>query len=336
MEPLVSILIPAYNSAPWVAESIRSALDQTWARKEIIIIDDGSVDRTFAIAQQFAASNVMVLTQENRGVCAARNRASELAQGDYIQWLDADDLLAPDKIEKQLQVARGLPSKGTLLSGAWGSFMYRVSNAKFRPTPLWSDLTPVEWLVRKMGRNLHMQTATWLVTRELTEAAGPWDTRILRDNDGEYFSRMILLSDGIRFVPDAKVFYRTTDSTRVSHIGRSKSKIEAQFLSMELHVKYVCSLEDSERTRAACVQYLQERLPNSYPYCPEVVAKAQDLARSLGGELQIPRLRWKYAWTQPLVGYKAAKHVQYMMPQLKVSLLRLWDKLLFTLERRRA
>ncbi len=336
MEPLVSILIPAYNSAPWVAESIRSALDQTWARKEIIIIDDGSVDRTFAIARQFAASNVMVLTQENRGVCAARNRASELAQGDYIQWLDADDLLAPDKIEKQLQVARGLPSKRTLLSGAWGSFMYRASNAKFWPTPLWSDLTPVEWLVRKMGRNLHMQTATWLVTRELTEAAGPWDTRILRDNDGEYFSRMILLSDGIRFVPDAKVFYRTTDSTRVSHIGRSKSKIEAQFLSMELHVKYVCSLENSERTRAACVQYLQERLPNSYPYCPEVVAKAQDLARSLGGELQIPRLRWKYAWTQPLVGYKAAKHVQYMMPQLKVSLLRLWDKLLFTLERRRA
>jgi hypothetical protein len=122
----------------------------------------------------------------------------------------------------------------------------------------------------------------------------------------------------------------------VSHIGRSKSRIEAQFLSMELHVKYIRSLEDSERTRAACVQYLQERLPNSYPYCPEVVAKAQDLARSLGGELQIPRLRWKYAWTQPLVGYKAAKHVQYMMPQLKVSLLRLWDKLLFTLERRRA
>ncbi len=336
MEPLVSILIPAYNSAPWVAESIRSALDQTWARKEIIIIDDGSVDRTFAIARQFAASNVMVLTQENRGVCAARNRASELAQGDYIQWLDADDLLAPDKIEKQLQVARGLPSKRTLLSGAWGSFMYRVSNAKFWPTPLWSDLTPVEWLVRKMGRNLHMQTATWLVTRELTEAAGPWDTRILRDNDGEYFSRMILLSDGIRFVPDAKVFYRTTDSTRVSHIGRSKSKIEAQFLSMELHVKYIRSLEDSERTRAACVRYLQIRLPNSYPDCPEVVAKAQDLARTLGSELEVPRLRWKYAWTQPLVGYKGAKRVQYLLPQLKVSLLRLWDKLLFTLERRRA
>ncbi len=332
MEPLVSILIPAYNSAPWVAESIRSALDQTWARKEIIIIDDGSVDRTFAIARQFAASNVMVLTQENRGVCAARNRASELAQGDYIQWLDADDLLAPDKIEKQLQVARGLPSKRTLLSGAWGSFMYRVSNAKFWPTPLWSDLTPVEWLVRKMGRNLHMQTATWLVTRELTEAAGPWDTRILRDNDGEYFSRMILLSDGIRFVPDAKVFYRTTDSTRVSHIGRSKSKIEAQFLSMELHVKYIRSLEDSERTRAACVQYLQERLPNSYPHCPEVVAKAQDLARTLGGELQIPTLRWKYAWMQPLVGYNAAKRLQLALPQLKVDLLRRYDRILHQIQ----
>ncbi len=136
MKPLVSVLIPAYNSAPWIAESIRSALDQTWQRKEIIVIDDGSRDRTFAIAQQFAAKEVRVVTQKNQGVCSARNRAFELAHGDYIQWLDADDLLAPEKIEKQLQAAADLPSKRTLLSAAGGSFVYRVSRAKFCRTAL--------------------------------------------------------------------------------------------------------------------------------------------------------------------------------------------------------
>lgn len=332
MKPLVSILIPAYNTATWIAESIRSTLDQTWARKEVIVIDDGSQDRTLAIARQFASQGVAVVSQENLGVCAARNRAFKMAQGDYIQWLDADDLLAPDKIEKQMKVVERLDSKRVLLSSPWGSFMYRVSKARFHPTPLWGNLSPLEWLLRKMGQNLHMQTATWLVTRELTEAAGAWDTRILRDNDGEYFSRMILLSDGVQFVPDAKVFYRKTDRTRVSHIGRSKPKIESQFLSMQLHVKYLRSLEDSERTRAACVRYLQVRLSNSYPDCPEVVAKAQDLARSLGGELLIPRLRWKYAWMQPLVGYNAAKRVQLALPQLKVALLRMYDRILYQMQ----
>src|SRR5438876_7489334 len=105
MEPLVSILIPAYNAERWIAETIQSALAQTWSKKEIIIVDDGSRDQTLAVAQQFTSRNVLVVTQENQGAAAARNRALEPCQGEYIQWLDADDLLAPDKIARQMNKA---------------------------------------------------------------------------------------------------------------------------------------------------------------------------------------------------------------------------------------
>jgi len=101
MQPLVSILIPAYNSEEWIGETIRSAVEQTWPRKEVIVVDDGSRDGTLAAAKVLASKEVTVVTQENQGVCAARNHALRLCQGDYIQWLDADDLLAPDKIERQ-------------------------------------------------------------------------------------------------------------------------------------------------------------------------------------------------------------------------------------------
>ena len=101
MKPLVSILIPAYNAAEWIAESLRSAMEQTWPRKEIIVVDDGSRDRTAEVARRFASNEVAVVSIENQGAAAARNHALQLAQGDYIQWLDADDLLAPDKIERQ-------------------------------------------------------------------------------------------------------------------------------------------------------------------------------------------------------------------------------------------
>src|SRR5947207_14277041 len=98
MKPLVSILIPGYNAERWIGDSIRSALAQTWPRKEIIIVDDGSRDRTLSVAQQFACGNVLVVSQPNQGASAARNKGYELCQGDYIQWLDADDLLSADKV----------------------------------------------------------------------------------------------------------------------------------------------------------------------------------------------------------------------------------------------
>src|SRR5262245_2008001 len=146
MAPLVSILIPAYNAERWIAETLQSALGQTWGRKEIIVVDDGSSDGTLAAALRFESNEVRVVMQPNQGAAAARNKALSLSQGDYIQWLDADDLLAPDKISKQIETVGGSVGQRTLLSGPWAYFCYRTSAAKFNPTPLWCDLSPVEWM----------------------------------------------------------------------------------------------------------------------------------------------------------------------------------------------
>jgi len=333
MKPLVSILIPAYNAQPWIADTIRSALAQIWQRKEIIVVDDGSRDRTLSIARQFASKDVSVVTQENQGASAARNRALELCQGDYIQWLDADDLLAPDKIAKQVKAAQECHDKRTLLSSGWGHFMYRPSRAHFLPTPLWCDLSPVDWLLRKMGQNLHMQTATWLVSRELTQAAGPWDSRLSLDDDGEYFCRVILASDGIRFVPDAKVFYRQVGFDRVSSTDRSDKKLESQFLSMQLHVGYLCSLEESGRVRAACRAYLQTWFGYFFQERLDLAQELERLAAILGGRLEAPRSSWKYVWIEKLFGWTVAKQVCQHWNQCKSLIMRSWDKALFRLER---
>ncbi|MBV9106119.1 MAG: glycosyltransferase family 2 protein [Verrucomicrobia bacterium] len=335
MESLVSILIPAYNAEDWIAETIESALGQTWKRKEIIVVDDGSTDQTLAIARRFASRDVSVVTQSNQGASAARNNALSISQGDYIQWLDADDLLARDKIEQQIKVLHECPSKRTLLSGAWGRFIHRVSKAEFLPTALWGDLSPVEWLLRKLGQNLQMQTDNWLISRELTEAAGPWDARLWRDNDGEYLCRVIIASDGIKFVPDAKSYYRISGFNSVSYIGRSNKKLESLFLSMQLHIGYLRGLEDSERTRAACLKYLQTWLIDFYPYRLDIVRQLKQIASELGGELEEPRLSWKYGWILKLFGWTLAKEAQLVMPYVRKTLVMSWDKALFRLEKRK-
>src|SRR3989441_6122022 len=335
VKPLVSILIPAFNAQEWIADTLKAAIGQTWQRKEIIVVDDGSTDHTLAIARQFASERVSIVTQDNQGAAAARNKAFSLSHGDYIQWLDADDLLAPDKIAKQMETVGQGRSKRTLLSSAWGWFMYRSDRADFAPNGLWCDLSPVEWLLRKMGQNLHMQTATWLVSRELTEAAGLWDTRLLGDDDGEYFCRVLLKSDGIRFVPEARVFYRMSGVNSLSYIGRSDRKMEAHFRSMQLHIGYLRSLEDSQRVRAACVNHLQNWLIHFYPERLDIVKQAAQMAAELGGQLAVPQLSWKYSWISAIFGWSLAKRAQVFLPQIRWSFARFWDKALSRIENRK-
>jgi glycosyltransferase involved in cell wall biosynthesis len=329
MKPLVSILIPAFNAGNSIAYAIDSALTQTWPNKEVIVVDDGSRDETLSIARACASREVKVVSQANQGAAAARNQAYAICQGNYIQWLDADDLLGPDKIAKQMEALERGTGPRTLLSSAWGTFMYRPYKARFSPTPLWCDLSPVEWLIRKMGQNLHMQTATWLVSRELTEATGPWNTQLHVDDDGEYFCRALLASDGTKFVREAHVLYRQSDDSRVSFVGQSDRKIAALFVSMQLHIHYLRTLEESDRVRAACVNYLQARLPDLYPERLDLVEEAAQLASRLGGRLQLPPpLSWKYAWIEKCFGSPLAKRARIVLPRCRWAMARSWDKLL--------
>jgi glycosyltransferase involved in cell wall biosynthesis len=325
MEPLVSILIPAFNSERWIAETIESALGQTWENTEILIVDDGSTDQTLSVARKFASASISVVTQSNQGAARARNKAYSLSQGDYIQWLDADDLLAPDKISKQMEVLLRGGTRRTLVSSAFGRFRHRVDRAKFSPTTLWCDLHPADWLLRKLKDNAYMQTATWLVSRELTEAAGPWDTRLLSDDDGEYFCRVLLASERVQFVPQAKIFYRVSGAAGLSHVGQSDKKLEALFLSIQLHIRYIRSLEESERVRAACLVFLQRWLVYFYPEKLDFVKQVGALAAELGGRLEPPRLSWKYAWIQKVFGWTAAKQAQLFYNQCKSSVMRFCD-----------
>ncbi len=104
MNPLISIVIPCYNSADCVSHAIDSALVQTYPNVEVVVIDDGSTDGSLEVIRSFG-DKIRWETGPNRGGCAARNRGVELATGELIQFLDADDVLFPDKLALQVKVA---------------------------------------------------------------------------------------------------------------------------------------------------------------------------------------------------------------------------------------
>ena len=102
----VSIIIPCFNNATYIGDAIRSALSQTYPEIEVIVIDDGSTDGSDAVIARFGGS-IVHLRQENSGACVARNRGLDVANGTWIKFLDGDDILMPDCVERQIAVAQG-------------------------------------------------------------------------------------------------------------------------------------------------------------------------------------------------------------------------------------
>lgn len=333
MQPLVSILIPAYNAERWIGDTLRSVLAQTWPRKEIIVVDDGSKDGTLAAARKISSPELKVVAQKNSGASAARNHAFSLCQGEYIQWLDADDLLDPEKISRQMEVMEKTGDKKILLSSEWGRFHFRRSKTRWCRSDLWADLTPLEWLLLKMGRDLHMANQSWLSSRELTAAAGPWNERLSLDDDGEYFCRVLLASSGVKFVSGARSYYRISGTGGLSNVDKSDKKLESLWLSMQLHIRYLLSLEDSGRARAAAVAYLGNWLNYFHPARPDLVAAIKARGAELGGRLGLKPLRPKYAWMEKPFGWKFANQAQTALPNLKAAVTRSWDKAMFQLGR---
>lgn len=110
MEPLITVIIPAYNAEMFIAKTLSSVMNQDWENLEIILVDDGSKDHTVEIAAAFPS--VQLICQENKGVAAARNAAIAKACGDYIAFLDADDLWPSHKLSRQIEFMQAQPEMG--------------------------------------------------------------------------------------------------------------------------------------------------------------------------------------------------------------------------------
>ncbi|MBD2357541.1 glycosyltransferase family 2 protein [Tolypothrix sp. FACHB-123] len=309
MKPLVSILIPCYNSAPWLAATLESALEQTWENIEVLLVDDGSTDDSLEIAKKFEPCGVKVISQNNRGASAARNRALQEAQGDFIQYLDADDLLAPDKIERQVQLLNSDRNSNYIASGAWARFYKTPSEALFIPQPLWVDMSPVDWLICAWEGHWMMHPAAWLVPRKIADKAGFWSENLSLNDDGEYFVRILLSSQEVKFCKGAKSYYRSGNSNSLSG-SKSRKAWESAFLALELSSNNLLLKDDSPRTRHACATVFQRFLYEVYPHVPYLQQKAEAKAKELGGSDLEPSGGLIFKLLSSFLGWKRAKYIQ--------------------------
>jgi glycosyltransferase involved in cell wall biosynthesis len=193
--PLVSVVIPAYNSAAYLQPALASVASQTYSPLEIILVDDGSTDGTVDVARRCGA-DVRIFTQPNRGAGAARNLGLEQARGQYIAFLDSDDLWHPRKIEFQMAHLLGcggcvgvycdkLELRGRSAEPDWAQARYLYDTVYMA-----RDDATSGWLYLELLRDSIVHTSTLLVSREVLERTGRFDESLRKGQDLDYWLRL--------------------------------------------------------------------------------------------------------------------------------------------------
>jgi len=314
----VSVLIPAYNAAAYIRQTLDSVLAQTWPNLEVIVVDDGSRDDTYALAQRYASDRVRVVSQPNAGASAARNHAFALATGEYIQYLDADDLLHPDKVRAQLECLAQHP--GAQISGsAWNMFYDVPDESNLRPTILWKDYAdPVQWLLDAWENGVWMQPSAWLTHRALIVAAGPWNEQISLHDDGEFFSRVLLQTRDIVFCAAAKSFYRKGISDSLSSI-RSEKATRSHLAVCQAYEQNLLAARDNAATRRACANNYQRLIYEYYPAHAEVRRQAAARVQALGGSTARPHSTPAFRLVDKVLGWQLSKRLQDVVYRYKLN-----------------
>ncbi|WP_068712427.1 glycosyltransferase family 2 protein [Cephaloticoccus capnophilus] len=313
---LVSILIPAYNAAQWIVETLHSALSQTHPNCEIIVVDDGSRDDTLERAKAFAANasaaRIRIKSQKNAGASAARNHALRLAQGDFIQFLDADDLLAPGKIGLQLAALKKHPLL-TLAMGTWGRFTTDPTQTVWAEhEAVYHARSGVEFLQLKLETHSMIQPGAWLVPRTLCERVAPWEESLSLNDDGEYFARVALQAEHLLHVPEARVHYRSAISSSLSR-RRSPRALDSLYRSEQLTISHLLAANDSPRSCTAAALGWRRLAGELYPEAADLARRARQAARELGAENDTPIgvPNW-VSYAARLVGWPNARRLQFL------------------------
>jgi glycosyltransferase involved in cell wall biosynthesis len=212
--PLVSIIIPCYNAENWLAEALDSCIQQTYRPLEMIIINDGSTDSSLQIIQQYAAQYPELIqyeTQNNSGGSVARNRGFVLAQGQYILFFDADDLIEPETIAEQIKILAGRTD--CVAACPW---WYIVWNGKewekvYPGSTRGSDPIAAEL---RYERCFLGQSLLW--PSNIIRDLGGWDETLWANQDGDIRMRAVLKGYEFILTDQGGVAYRRQEQGTVS------------------------------------------------------------------------------------------------------------------------
>ncbi|WP_066382735.1 MULTISPECIES: glycosyltransferase [unclassified Anabaena] len=234
MPKKVSVIIPCFNAEKWLKEAINSCLEQTYSNLEIIVIDDGSTDNSLEIIKSYG-DKIIWRSLPHQGGNYARNRGFELSQGEYIQYLDADDYIWPEKIKRQVSFLE--TTDADVIYGDWRHQRHLPNGSSFLDKREISG-TQADILAALLA-NWWVALAALMYKRSAVEKSGGWDEKLTAAQDRDFFLSVVMAGAKVVYQPGCYSVYRRYGAVTVSTGSKNRwlknhhlvlKKVEQQLL----------------------------------------------------------------------------------------------------------
>ena len=322
--PLVSVIIPLYNSESFISNAVESILNQTYSNIEVIVINDGSTDNSYGEVKKYESKKVKIFSQENKGASAARNLGLKHARGAYIQFLDADDYLSNNKIERQVNILIDNPDKVALCST-----VYFFDGEDFLKKPIFDEWynknsnNPVDFLIKLYGgiesnNGGMIQPNAWLSPRKIIDKAGQWNEELSLDDDGEFFCRVLLASSGVLFVESAVNYYRKFRNGKNLSSQKTYTGLKSLFDACYMKKNYILAITDEMAAKRAFAKLFNDIAVTAYPEFMDLSKMAEAEANKLyNAPITNYRHTKVYKIVTSLFGWKASAWLSYYKSKTK-------------------
>ena len=295
---IVSIIIPLHNAEAYILETLKSCFEQIYTNIEVIVVENGSSDNSWEFLNTIADTRLQCYQIDIANASAARNFGYLKSVGDYIMFLDADDVISKHKIELQMEALIKAP-EGFIASCPWGKFSNIIHEAVFKEQLVWRVKDPVDWCTTSWNGGGMMIPGCWFLPKTLILKAGLWNEDLTLNDDGEFMCRVLLASKGNVFVDKARVYYRQV-SNSLSKNNTSFKAANSLLTSFELYEKHVLQKDNSLRVKKSLAT---NYLTFIYEYYPKF-SDLTNIAKARFGNLGIDVL--------PLVGGNNFKKISKM------------------------
>lgn len=298
-----------------MGEAIESVLNQTYKNIELIVVNDGSSDRSGEVLKRYNDCGVRVVTERCGSASKARNRALRETKGEYIKFFDADDIISPKMIEKQITKLNGRTN--AVASSEWGRFYGEISTFKSNPQSVWRDMEPTEWLVEawREARPM-MQSGMFLIPRDIIKTTGGWNEELTLIDDFEFFARIFCHSKEILFTKDAILYYRSGISDSLS-AQKNRQAIQSQYHSLLKGISHLLALRPDPSARLSCANMLQDFIYSHYPKYPDFCRQLRSRILELGGSDLKPDGPPRFHQLRRIVGWRNARRMQRLVKKMK-------------------
>ncbi|MGB3266081.1 MAG: glycosyltransferase [Microcoleus sp.] len=254
-KPRVSVIIPAYNCERYIARAVESAINQTYKDWEIIVVDDGSTDSTSQVLDVYR-DIIQYVYQENQGAAIARNRACEIAKGEFLAFLDADDFFLPEKLAKQIACFEADPSLGMVQNG-W--LMVDETGKDIYASVPWEESPNLDLEAFVLFKSV--RPSAMMLRREWWERLGGFDPRFPPTEDLDFALRLTLKGCKCAWLKEVLTCYRQHDKNLMSggqKVMKSMEIVMEQFFARPDLPDRIRKLKKAERYK--CLVWIAWRM----------------------------------------------------------------------------